>query len=207
MAANMETRIRNPELQFLKLPTYSGDIYKWDRFWNVFSAMIDSRSDFNNVTKFLYLNQCLTGKAKDLIQNIQITNDNYPKAKEQLKGWFCNPDLVRSYNERALQEMQFHTSDTNSMEPKLIQMEGHCDALYAHGYDDNNTILPMWIVPNFPTDAAEFVCREALDGGYTVDTVSIGFLRKTMRKYIEIQRRMESVNARHQRSSGSVRRK
>jgi len=59
------------------LPTFEGDTCSWLHFRDTFEALIVNNTTLSNVQKFHYLIASLKNEAKDLISNLQITNENF----------------------------------------------------------------------------------------------------------------------------------
>jgi len=65
------------KLPVISLPIYEGDTCHWLQFRDTFEALIVNNSTLSNVQKFHYLIASLKNEAKDLISNLQITNENF----------------------------------------------------------------------------------------------------------------------------------
>ena len=74
------------------LPDFHGDILAFPRFWSIFTATVDSRTDLPNVTKLSYLLPLLKGKAEQAIDGFQFTSDNYDLIVQRLKERFSRSD-------------------------------------------------------------------------------------------------------------------
>lgn len=77
----------------LKLPRFSGDPKEWFRFWDSFSVSTNSQN-IAPVQKFTYLKSCFGGKAIDVTDGIQMTNENYEVAVNKLKARFGDELLI-----------------------------------------------------------------------------------------------------------------
>ena len=70
----------------LEAPTFDGNILNWTHFWEQFSISIDSKSNLSDAEKFVYLQNSLRGgSAKNVIEVLSGTGENYTKAIECLK--------------------------------------------------------------------------------------------------------------------------
>jgi hypothetical protein len=74
------------------LPTFDGDILKWNEFWAMFCATIHNRSDFSDVVKFTYLLPLLQGSARDAIEGIPVDNEHYAEVVAILQQHFDHGD-------------------------------------------------------------------------------------------------------------------
>ena len=76
--------ITGVKLPLLQLPKFSGNILEWSAFYDAFLASVDSHKRLSNVQKFTHLRSCLNGRAYKCIEGYAVTNDNYPKALQDL---------------------------------------------------------------------------------------------------------------------------
>ena len=60
------------KLPRLELPKFSGELTKWQSFWDLFVAMVDD-SSLPAISKFSYLQSLLEGEAKSVIQGLSLT--------------------------------------------------------------------------------------------------------------------------------------
>jgi len=65
------------KLPTIALPTFEDDTCSWLHYRNTFEALIVNNTALSNVQKFHYLIASLKNEAKDLISNLQITNENF----------------------------------------------------------------------------------------------------------------------------------
>ena len=59
------------------LPNFEGDTCSWLHYRDTFEALVVNNTSLSNVQKFYYLIASLKNEAKDLISNLQITNENF----------------------------------------------------------------------------------------------------------------------------------
>ena len=74
LSHSSSTLIRLPTIA---LPTFEGDTCSWLHFRDTFEALIVHNTTLSNVQKLHYLTASLNNEAKDLISNLQITNENF----------------------------------------------------------------------------------------------------------------------------------
>jgi len=65
------------KLPTIALPAFKDDTCSWLHFRDTFEALIVNNTTLSNVQKFHYLIASLKNEAKDLISNLQITNENF----------------------------------------------------------------------------------------------------------------------------------
>ena len=67
---------------------------EWSGFYDAFLASVDSHKRLSNVQKFTHLRSCLSGRAYKCFEGYAVTNDNYPKALQDLRGCFGRKRLL-----------------------------------------------------------------------------------------------------------------
>jgi len=68
------------KLPVISLPTFEGETTSWFHYRDTFDVLIVTNNALSNVQKFHYLTASLKGKAKGVISNLQITNENFSVA-------------------------------------------------------------------------------------------------------------------------------
>ena len=86
--------LRRVNLPKFELPKFDGDVMQWQSFWDQFSAHIGDVEDLSNAHKLGYLKRCLIGPALRVIDSLQLTNENYEIACENLKTRFGRPEKI-----------------------------------------------------------------------------------------------------------------
>ena len=64
----------------LTIPTFSGDVLKWQHFWDSLESMVHTNINLTDVQKFSYLQSQLDGDAARTIEGFPLTNANYNRA-------------------------------------------------------------------------------------------------------------------------------
>jgi hypothetical protein len=95
------------KIPVISLPTFNGDSCSWLQYRVTFEALIVNNTTLSNVQKFHYLIASLSNEAKDLIANLQATNENF------LVAWHL---VIRQYNNKRLVAMRHakYLSDATS---------------------------------------------------------------------------------------------
>jgi hypothetical protein len=109
-------RQKSVKLPVAELPKFDGSYNAWLSFKNTFKAMIDSRTDLDDLNKFIYLRNSLTGAAAKKLALFDASPENYKK------GW----DLL-----------------TDLYEKKRLLIASHYSAIFDNGY---SKIYPMQTV-------------------------------------------------------------
>jgi hypothetical protein len=84
----------NIQLPEISLPTFEGNTYEWMQYRDTFEALIVNNATLTNVQKFHYLIASLKKEAKDLVSNLQITNENFAVAWQLVTQLYNNKRLI-----------------------------------------------------------------------------------------------------------------
>lgn len=93
-----------PKQQFdLRLPviellTFEGNYDQWMEFQSVFTSTVHNSSTLEDIQKMQYLRSCLKGDALNVIKNLELSDNNYSKARKLLSDRYHHPRrLVNAY--------------------------------------------------------------------------------------------------------------
>ncbi|KRZ08573.1 hypothetical protein T4B_14298 [Trichinella pseudospiralis] len=128
-------------LRILKwqLTPFDGDIMQFGAFWDQFQASVHSRTDLNDIEKFICLRSNLKGPALDVISGFSITATNYPEAVKTLRERFDRADLIIQHHIIQLAEIKKMTEPSPTGLRKLYdKLMLHFRALRAMGKDPIN---------------------------------------------------------------------
>ncbi|PIO73190.1 hypothetical protein TELCIR_04860, partial [Teladorsagia circumcincta] len=75
------------------IPRFDGRLWEWDHFWGIFETVVHKRN-FSKIEKLSYLLEALQGPAKDTVNRLQITADNYDVAIQLLRKKYDNREAV-----------------------------------------------------------------------------------------------------------------
>lgn len=92
-ASNLIERQKLLKLPVAELPKFDGNHDNWLSFRNSFKSMIDSRTDIDDLNKFLYLKNSLIGVASNKLAHYSASSENYKLA------W---KSLVESYEKKRI---------------------------------------------------------------------------------------------------------
>ncbi|KAK6764302.1 hypothetical protein RB195_024575 [Necator americanus] len=81
------------ELPPLPIPSFGGNIWEWENFWEIFNNNIHSRG-LPEMVKYNCLLNALKGEARECIKKFQFTKDNYAKAIEFLLSKYNNREIL-----------------------------------------------------------------------------------------------------------------
>lgn len=91
-----------------------------------FKELIDENKSLSEMQKFYYLNSALTGKAKQVIESIEITRENYKIAVELLNNRFQNKRLAINHHVKAIFELN------NVQRDSITSLRELSDGLVKH---------------------------------------------------------------------------
>ena len=93
------------KLPKLDVPQFSGNILHWTRFWEQFCISVHEPPSLSNTEKFVYLQQPLKGgSARNSIDELSQSGENYTEAVECLKLWYNRPRLIRKAHVKMILE-------------------------------------------------------------------------------------------------------
>jgi len=120
------------KLPVISLPTYDGDTCHWLQFRDTFQALIVNNSTLSNVQKFHYLIASLRNEAKDVISNLQITNENFLVAWQLVTQRYNNKRLIPMMHAKHLCQMpQAKEGDASLLRQLINHVLSHMNALKA----------------------------------------------------------------------------
>ena len=85
---------RTSSLKKPNIPTFDGSIENWMSFRQMFNCIVHADRSLSSVQKLFYLKSALKGNAAALLQNLELTNENYPAALEILSEHFDNQRVI-----------------------------------------------------------------------------------------------------------------
>ena len=72
------------KLPRIELPKFSGEYKEWRNFQRLFNSLVHENKSLNSVQKFSYLQTNVVGKAKELIDHLELEETNYTEAMKLL---------------------------------------------------------------------------------------------------------------------------
>lgn len=87
-----------PKLPSIPIPKFHGNFDKWLEFRDTFKSLIHNNANISEIEKFHFLRGSLESNARDILQNLEITSDNYAIAWDILCERYDNESmLVNNY--------------------------------------------------------------------------------------------------------------
>ena len=122
-----ETCVKLPKLN---LQSFNGDILEFQEFWDSFDSAINSNVMLKNVDKLTYFLNSLQGDAKNVIDGLALTNENYDVAIGLLKDQYVHHRKVVNARLEALLSISPSTS-IKGLRQMVDIIEVHLRALEA----------------------------------------------------------------------------
>ncbi|KAF0313908.1 hypothetical protein FJT64_015584 [Amphibalanus amphitrite] len=100
--------IKQPEIQKLKMPLFSGtqdDVMSFNDFLKMFDDLIGNNSAYNQSAKLMYLKSYLRGNALDTIKHLSTEEKNYTIARKFLTEEYLDTDVIVEEHIRKLHDL------------------------------------------------------------------------------------------------------
>ncbi|KRY36367.1 hypothetical protein T01_828 [Trichinella spiralis] len=125
-------RSSNGRLPEVTLPKFTGKVLEFPSFWAQFEANVHKRSDLDNATKFTYLLSNTEGTARNAIEGIPLTPENYPQAVDILKKRFGRPrQVIRKHLAALWREPVCREMTTRGIQSLVDEVTKHLRCLTA----------------------------------------------------------------------------
>ncbi|XP_065072518.1 uncharacterized protein LOC135696909 [Ochlerotatus camptorhynchus] len=117
-------------------PTFDGNPENWYSFKSLFSSIMARYANETPAMKILHLRNCLTGEAKDKIDQDVVNNNDYDMAWKILKDAYEDKRLIMDTHIDAILDFQKIGKENRGKSiSKLVEVcAKHADALKGHGY-------------------------------------------------------------------------
>uniref|UniRef100_V5I888 Uncharacterized protein n=1 Tax=Anoplophora glabripennis TaxID=217634 RepID=V5I888_ANOGL len=138
----------NVKLPIIPLPTFAGDYRDWPHFYDTFNALVNNNSQLNDVQRFHYLRDVLKGDAKQVIESIEISDNNYKVAFDLLKTRFDNKKLIKRAHVASLFDISpLNKESSQGLRKFLDDINKHLRALKNLGESvDTWDILLVYLI-------------------------------------------------------------
>ena len=163
----------------LDISTFSGDVLKWQEFWDAFEASIH-RATYAPVDKFNYLKSKLTGDALEAISGYQLSNDNYKVVIDVLKKRFGNQQLIINAHYCSLSHLPPATNHIGKLRHCYDTIERHLRSLEAIGENINHRHFIALILEKLPQRVRYQLYIQKPDG----EEWTVTQLRQLLGRYI-----------------------
>jgi len=120
------------KLPTIALPKFDGETCNWLQFRDTFEARIVNNTSLTDVQRFYYLIASLKNEAKDLISNLQITNENFSVAWNLITQRYNNTRLIAMMHAKQLVNMlQVRKGGAASLRRLINYVTSNMNALKA----------------------------------------------------------------------------
>jgi hypothetical protein len=171
----------------LTLPSFDGDVLKWQEFWDAFHSAVHDNKLLSKVEKFNYLNAQLMGKAKLCIAGLSLTSDNYDIAVSMLQDRFANNQIIVNSHYKSLMDLKaLKTNETSKLRLMFDIIEKHTRFLSSLGEDTNSNFFFSLIMRKLPLDLVVKIEEQNLS-----NTMDVPTLFKIVRNFIQAREKSE----------------
>jgi hypothetical protein len=119
-------------LPAISLPNFDGNTCSWLNFRDTFEALIVNNSSLSDVQKCHYLISSLKHEAKELISNLQITNENFIVSWQSVTQRYNNKPLIAMIHAKHLCNMpQVKKGDAATLRQLINHVSSNINALQA----------------------------------------------------------------------------
>jgi len=126
------------KLPKITVPEFSGDVLKWDEFFELFTTAVDSQN-ISNTEKFQFLKQSLKGEAVNTICGLPLTSDNYVNALELLKSRYgSRRRILRAHVNAILNLESPNIKSFSSLRNFVDAVRRHVHGLNGQGISGEN---------------------------------------------------------------------
>ncbi|KRZ62191.1 hypothetical protein T02_15469 [Trichinella nativa] len=137
-------RSSNGRLPEITLPKFTGKVLEFPAFWAQFEANVHKRRDLDNATKFTYLLSNTEGTARNAIEGIPLTPENYSQAVDILKKRFGRPrQVIREHLAALWREPACREMTTQGIQALVDDVTKHLRCLTALDRDPFAGRLPV----------------------------------------------------------------
>ena len=168
-SVDVRSKVQLPKLVIKK---FTGDPTCWQQFSELFEASVGSRSDLSDIEKFSYLKGNIGGDAEKCIEGMELTNTNYPLAKQLLKDRFGNPQLIIQSHMQKFMMLKRIKSGRNvkDLRTLLDQMESGIRSLQSVGVQQDHygpMLIPV-LLEKIPDEIILDISRTMPKGGWKI---------------------------------------
>ena len=102
---NLRQQVRLPKIN---LPSFNGDITRFQSFRQSFKFPIDEHETISNIHKMKYLMSLVEGPVCKALQGFDVTDESYDHEKETLQKRFGNQQTIVGTHMKALLSIEGH---------------------------------------------------------------------------------------------------
>lgn len=102
------------KLPLLTLPEFSGSYGEWQRFKDMFRAIVHNNNTLSDVQRFYYLEASLKGEPKNIIASLAPTDANYLTAWQLLEKRYDNKKIIINSHLKEIMELPMCGKESHS---------------------------------------------------------------------------------------------
>ena len=142
------------KLPKLDVPEFDGNIIRWKQFWDQFSIAVHSKTALSNAEKTVYLQHAIKdGSARNAIEGLSHSGDNYAEAVECLKSRYDRPRLIqRTHVQLTLDTPPLKEGSGRELRRLHDTVQQHVRALKTLGCDLPGQFITSMIELKLDTD-------------------------------------------------------
>ena len=163
--------VRNRLLK-LSLPKFTGDVTKWNTFWDSFQSAVHRKEGISNIDKFNYLNSVLEGVAARTIQGLTLTEENYDATIKLLRERFGRiQQIISARMDHLLKVSPCCNDSPSSLRYVYDQICVHSRGLASLGVtsDQYGSLLTPIIMSKLPSEIRLQIARNSKDSVWKID--------------------------------------
>ncbi|KIH63232.1 Pao retrotransposon peptidase [Ancylostoma duodenale] len=178
-AQTPQLQTKKIELPPLPIPTFGGNIWEWENFWEIFSNNIHFQ-DIPEIVKYNYLLNALKGEARECFKKFQATKDNYAKAIEFLLSKYNNKEILINNLIEHLDACTMRSSSVRDQRSLLEEEQVIITQLAEKGEQVNSHWLIKKVLAKFPDSVKRKVISKRQG-----HEPSLPFTMETLFKYVD----------------------
>ena len=125
------------KLPKIEVPTFDGNLLHWSTFWEQFEVSVHDKDSLSDAEKLVYLQHTLKGgAAKQAVEGLSRSGDQYAEAVESLKDRYNRPRLIHQSHVSMIVEAP-SLKDGSGKELRRLHdvVQQHIRALKSLGHD------------------------------------------------------------------------
>ena len=169
-----KTKIVLPDI---KLKEFTGNRLDWTRFWNQYDSTVNARLDLDQVTKYMYLTQCIKGPAQKVLAGFKGKASDYEDAIKALHKAYGDKDKIRRTLIRNLINLSRPKCDKNEifnfkvdLDNFLMQLDHDPDI----DVESNEMLLRELITMKLPKEVEDFLFNKHATMYFSVEQIMEG---------------------------------
>ena len=178
------------KLPKLDIPSFKGDIIKFQEFWDAFEACIDKNETLSPIEKFTYLKSKLEGDALEAISGLSLSSGNYDEAKKILQERFGDQQAIVNAHYVQLIDVPIARNNTMSLRALTDKIKTHLRSLRVLKQDTSQDIFVTMITSKLPREVnTQLEIQKGRNQKWTVDK-----LIESLENYVAARESAERSN-------------